>query len=113
MVSCFERKKKMNRNEIHVIYGKNDIAGMAQELMEKMAIAAELKPGMRIALKPNFVIPSPAEKGATTHPEIAEGILRYFYERGFRNLVIMESSWAGKRNTAFQPADCCFFAIFP
>ena len=98
----------MNRNEIHVIYGKNDIAGMAQELMEKMAIAAELKPGMRIALKPNFVIPSPAEKGATTHPEVAEGILRYFYERGFRNLVIMESSWAGERNTADAFRICGF-----
>ena len=71
----------MERKEIHVIYGREDIAGMAQELMEKMAVADRLNPQMRIALKPNFVIPGPAEKGATTHPEIADGILRYFYPK--------------------------------
>ena len=101
----------MERKEIHVIYGREDIAGMAQELMEKMAVADRLNPQMRIALKPNFVIPGPAEKGATTHPEIADGIFRYFYDRGFRNLAIMESSWAGQQNTEAAFRLCGFEAI--
>lgn len=101
----------MKRNEIHVIYGKEDIAGMTQELMEKMAVAEGLETGVRIALKPNFVVPGPAENGATTHPEIAEGILRYFHARGFRNLAIMESSWAGQQNTSDAFRICGFEAV--
>lgn len=101
----------MKRNELHIIYGSCDIADMTLELMEKMDVAEGLHPAMRIALKPNFVLPSPAERGATTHPEIAEGILRYFSERGFHNLAIMESSWAGQRNTTDAFRLCGFDAI--
>ena len=101
----------MRQNEIHVIYGRTNIAEMTQELMTKMAVADNLKPNMRIALKPNFVIPSPADNGATTHPEIADGILRYFYDRGFRNLAIMESSWAGQRNTEDAFRICGYEAL--
>lgn len=101
----------MRQNEIHVIYGRANIAEMAQELMTQMAVADTLKPNMRIALKPNFVIPSPADQGATTHPEIAEGVLRYFYDRGFRNLAIMESSWAGQRNTEDAFRICGYEAL--
>lgn len=51
----------------------------------------------RIGIKPNLVSPVPAEEGATTHPEVIEGLLQYLQEHGYRNLVIMESSWVGAR----------------
>lgn len=101
----------MKQNELHIIYGRDEIADMAHELMEKMKVADKLPTDTRIGLKPNFVIPSPAENGATTHPEIAEGILSYFYERGFRNLAIMESSWAGQRNTEDAFRICGFESL--
>lgn len=101
----------MKRNEIHVIYGRDNIAGMAQELMEQMAVAEGMEKDARIALKPNFVIPAPAAGGATTHPEIAEGILRYFHERGFRNFAIMEGSWAGERDTQTAFRVCGYEAL--
>ncbi len=85
----------MNETDLHVIYGSDNISRMAYRLMEAMDIAAELRPDTRIALKPNFVVPKPADSGATTHPEVAEGILQYLTERGFRDITIMESSWAG------------------
>lgn len=101
----------MDKREIHIIYGRKDIAAMAQELMENMGIAENLPKDARITLKPNFVLPSPAGKGATTHPEIAEEILRYFHDRGFRNLAIMESSWAGERNTTDAFRVCGYEAL--
>ena len=85
----------MNESVIHVIYGSRNIARMAYELMEEMDVAAELHKDMRIALKPNFAVSKPADSGATTHPEVAEGILQYLTERGFRNISVMEGSWAG------------------
>ena len=85
----------MKASDIHVIYGSQNIARMAYELMDAMDIAAGLQKDARIALKPNFAVSKPADSGATTHPEVAEGILQYLTERGFRNISIMEGSWAG------------------
>ena len=85
----------MNEADIHVIYGSKDIARMAYELMDAIDVAAKLRKDMRIALKPNFAVSKTADSGATTHPEVAEGILQYLTERGFRNIAIMEGSWAG------------------
>lgn len=85
----------MRESDIHVVYGSKNIARMAYELMDAMDIAADLQKDARIALKPNFAVSKPADSGATTHPEVAEGILQYLTERGFRNISIMEGSWAG------------------
>ena len=87
--------RKMNESDIHVIYGSQNIQRMAYELMDAMDVAAELGKDARIALKPNFAVSKPADSGATTHPEVAEGVLQYLIERGFHNISIMEGSWAG------------------
>ena len=42
-----------------------------------------------------MVLDKPAASGATTHPEIVEGVIRYFQAKGYSDLVIMESSWVG------------------
>ncbi len=100
----------MNPKEIHVIYGSQDIPRLAYELMEAMDAAADLPRDARIALKPNFAVSKPADSGATTHPEIAEGILQYLKDRGFRNISIMEGSWAGAdTKTSFRV--CGFEAL--
>ena len=100
----------MNESDIHVIYGSQNIARMAYELMDAMDIAAKLPKDTRIALKPNFAVSKPADSGATTHPEVAEGILQYLTERGFHNIAIMEGSWAGAdTKTSFRV--CGFEAL--
>ena len=93
----------MERNEIFVICGTR-IADMAYELcreadLEGLIRASCAKPDPLIALKPNLVGPIPAEDGATTHPEIVEGVAAYLRGRGFRNLVMMESSWVGDKTS--------------
>jgi uncharacterized protein (DUF362 family) len=100
----------MEKNEILVIYGE-DIAGMAYKIAE----AAELDrligdTKRRIGLKPNLVVARPADDGATTHPEIARGLIRYLQERGFRNLVILEGSWVGDRTREAFPR-CGYTAL--
>jgi uncharacterized protein (DUF362 family) len=87
----------MEKNEILVIYGK-DPAGMAYRLAEEAGLAELIgDPNKRIGLKPNLVVPRPAEEGATTHPEIVRGLIGYLQERGFRRLAILEGSWVGAR----------------
>jgi uncharacterized protein (DUF362 family) len=85
----------MEKDEIIIIYGNTP-----EEMAYKLAQAAGLEnligdKKKRIGLKPNLVVARPADGGATTHPEIAAGLIRYLQEQGFQNLVILEGSWVG------------------
>ena len=84
----------MNKLSLHVIYGNNPEA-MVKELLESMKIGEQIEPGMKIGLKPNLVMAKPASTGATTHPEITEGIIRYLHDLNCKEITIMESSWTG------------------
>jgi uncharacterized protein (DUF362 family) len=86
---------KMDKNEIFVIYGDKP-ADMAVKLAEAADLEALIGDRRkRIGLKPNLVVSRPADGGATTHPEIAAGLITYLKERGFKTIVILEGSWVG------------------
>lgn len=85
----------MEKNEILVIYGDDPAAmthGIAEAAHLSDLIGARDK---RIGLKPNLVVSHTAEGGATTHPEIAQGLIAYLQKQGFTNLVILEGAWVG------------------
>jgi len=85
----------MERNEILVIYG-NKPAEMALKIAEAAGLAQLIGDRKkRIGLKPNLVVSRPASGGATTHPEIAAGLIAYLKKNGFDNIVILEGSWVG------------------
>jgi uncharacterized protein (DUF362 family) len=85
----------MERNEIYVIYGK-DIQAMAIRLANEANLADLVGDrGKRIGLKPNLVTAKPASGGATTHPEIAAGLILYLKKNGFNNLASLEGAWTG------------------
>jgi uncharacterized protein (DUF362 family) len=87
---------------IYVNYG-TDLARMAGELLEGAHVADRLDAGMRAAIKPNLVVARPAAGGATTHPEIIEGIICYLRDHGIREIFIIEGSWVGDdTKRAFQ-----------
>ncbi|MDR1277147.1 MAG: DUF362 domain-containing protein [Treponema sp.] len=85
----------MEKNEILVIYGDDPyrMAYRVAEAAELAELIGDVK--KRIGLKPNLVVSRPADEGATTHPEIAAGLIAYLKERGFLNLTILEGSWVG------------------
>lgn len=87
----------MERNQILKIYGTS-YKEMTKELLASADLAGQIGDRKRrIGIKPNLVAPTPAEFGATTHPEIVAGIVEYLQERGFSDLVIAEGSWVGDR----------------
>lgn len=73
---------------------------MARRLCEICGLSERI-PGKdaSIAIKPNLLGPIPAEEGATTHPEVVEGIILYLQEHGFHNIQIMEGSWVGDKTS--------------
>ena len=61
---------------IVVNYGTN-IVKTTFETLEASDIRGYLKPGMAVSIKPNLVVSRPASDGATTHPEVVEGIILF------------------------------------
>lgn len=87
----------MEKNQIYIKYGTN-YKEMTKELLDVCQLSGQIGDrSRRIAIKPNLVSPTPASFGATTHPEIVEGIIEYLKENGFAHIMIMEGSWVGDR----------------
>lgn len=89
----------MKQNQILKIYG-TDYKEMTKRLLEEADLKARLPEKDKcIGIKPNLVAPTPAECGATTHPEIVAGIIEYLQERGYYNIMLTEGSWVGDKTS--------------
>jgi len=88
----------LRQDQITVIYGDQP-RRMIPELLDAIDLTGELKREYTIGIKPNLVLARESSSGATTDPELVEAIIVYLKERGYNNLVIMESSWIGDRTT--------------
>lgn len=88
----------MQKNEIYVIYG-NTPKTMVKELLSHIKPEQKIPKGTRIGIKPNLVVAKPSTSGATTSPELVEGIVEYFQSKGYKNITILESSWVGDRTS--------------
>lgn len=85
-------------NQIWKIYG-TDYKEMTKQLLREADLFARIGEKKRIGIKPNLVTSSPAQFGATTHPEVVAGIIEYLQEREIRDIVIAEGSWVGDRTS--------------
>jgi uncharacterized protein (DUF362 family) len=95
----------MRANTLWSIYG-SDLKAMAKAVLAAAEVAKDIpRRDARIGIKPNLVVASAAENGATTHPDIAEGIIEYLKENGFENLCMLEGAWVGARTK--DAADVC------
>ncbi|MCL1862272.1 MAG: DUF362 domain-containing protein [Defluviitaleaceae bacterium] len=79
-----------------ISYGK-EIEKITYETLAASDICEYLRPHFSVAIKPNLVVSRPADDGATTHPEVVEGIIRYLLDFGVsaHKISIIESSWLG------------------
>ena len=94
---------------IYAAYG-SDIKRTTKLLLDASGAKSEVPAGAKISLKPNLVVGRPADEGATTHTEIAAGIIEYFRENGFNEIDIIESSWVGD-DTSRAYRNCGFDAL--
>lgn len=81
-------------DKLYIING-NDAKSMTAYLLEAIKPETGLDRSAKIALKPNLVVAKNWKSGATTNPAVCEAVIEYFFERGFNNLSVIESSWLG------------------
>ncbi len=103
MTNIQNKTERKDDHRIWKIHG-TDYKEMTKKILAAADLAGRIGDrGLRIGIKPNLVVASPAEFGGTTHPEVVAGIIEYLQERDFRNLVIAEGSWVGDRTSeAFE-----------
>jgi len=92
-----------------ITYGK-DITKNTYDTLVASDIATYLRADYNVALKPNLVTEGPASLGATTHPEVAEGIIMFLRDFGVKRIKIIESSWIGG-NTKRAFKDCGYVSL--
>jgi len=90
--------RMIGKNWIRIIYGDNP-RQMVKELLEVIRPEEEIDENALIGIKPNLVVAKPSRSGATTSPEIVEGLIEYLKSRGLNKIVIMEGSWVGDRTS--------------
>lgn len=77
------------------VAGGDDPKYMTRQLLQTMQIDADWDKNASIGLKPNLVVEKDWRSGATTNPAICETVIEYLFERGFKNVFIIESAWVG------------------
>lgn len=60
--------------------------------METLSIAEDLRPDLKVVIKPNLVMPKSPEFPVTTHPLVIKAVVRYLREHGVTNITLAESS---------------------
>ncbi len=88
----------IGKDGIRIIYGDNP-RQMVKELLEVIKPEEEIDKDALIGIKPNLVVAQPSTFGATTTPEIVEGLIEYLKSKGRNQIVIMEGSWVGDRTS--------------
>jgi len=96
-------------NQLTVVYGR-DPAAMARTALEQAGVARDLRPDLRVLLKPNLVTAKPSTSGATTTPELVSGVIDFLKDCGVRDITLAEGSWVGC-DTARAFRACGFDAL--
>lgn len=82
--------------KIFEVFGQ-DAHNMTLSLMDAANVASRIQKNASIVLKPNLVLDSSPENGATTHAGVLSGCVEYLLSHGFENICIAESSWVGAK----------------
>lgn len=93
----------MNANLLYVMYGDNP-KSIVKRILSEIDLEKDLpSKDSLIGIKPNLVLAKPSTSGATTCPELVEGLIEYLKSKGYNNIAIMEGSWIGDRTqSAFK-----------
>lgn len=62
------------------------------KFMEELEIAKDLRPDLKVVLKPNMVMARGTEIPATTHPLVVKCVARWLTEHGVTDITLAESS---------------------
>lgn len=72
-------------------YEENQIYEKICQAFELLQVEKDLKPDMKVLLKPNLIMARKPESAATTHPLIVSSVARWLSQHGITQVLIAES----------------------
>lgn len=63
-----------------------------QRSLEALDIAGELRPDMKVVIKPNLIMAKNPGYPVTTHPMVVKAVVRWLNEHGVKDITLAESS---------------------
>ena len=60
--------------------------------MDALDIVSDLRPDMKVVIKPNLIMAKGPEAPVTTHPLVIKAVARWLHEQGIHNITLAESS---------------------
>ncbi|MCQ2590234.1 MAG: DUF362 domain-containing protein [Treponema sp.] len=73
-------------------YKQEQINAAIAKIMADQKIAEQLKPEMKVVIKPNLIMAKPTSIPATTHPAVIRGVAQWLKDQGIQNIILAESS---------------------
>ena len=94
---------------ILINYGKDRVK-TTYDTLAASDIKRNLQKNFSVSIKPNLVVERPASGGATTHPEVIEGIILFLKDYGIKDIKIIENSACG-HNTKQAYKSCGYESL--
>lgn len=60
--------------------------------MDALSVPHDLRPGLKVVIKPNLVMAKSPDYPVTTHPLVVKAVVRYLREHGITDITLAESS---------------------
>ena len=73
-------------------YNQEKINLAISKMMNDLKIYDELKPNMKVVIKPNLIMAKPLSSPVTTHPAVIRGVTLWLREQGITDITLAESS---------------------
>lgn len=73
-------------------YDQDKINIAIARIMDDQDVASDLRPGMRVVIKPNLIVPRAQELPVTTHPTIIRAVALWLRDHGITDITLAESS---------------------
>lgn len=82
---------------IQTLYNVNEydqalIDAAVEKMMKELDVLSDLRPGMKVVIKPNLIMAKPTSVPATTHPAVIRGVATWLGNNGITDITLAESS---------------------
>lgn len=79
---------------LHIVkeYDETKIYSAICKSMEALDIASDLRPDLKVVIKPNLIMAKGPEAPVTTHPLVIRAVARWLREHGITKITLAESS---------------------
>ena len=83
-------------------YKEELIRPAIREMLEALDIAKDLRPGMKVVIKPNLVMAKKPDAPVTTHPLVVKAVAEWLREQGIEDITLAGAPAAPTPGSSYE-----------